>query len=194
MGNKRDKDLRPLALVIAAEAWMPGDDPELRSSVRDDLVEVIQFLRMKLETSPSDANVAQIIGAHDAPCVVTFDDVPGLPMEALEGAVSELEGADVVVGPCADGSVYLLGFNEDIPGELAQELTGGAIESLPALVDVIEKNELEPVALPPWFRLRSAKDLSFAQALTRLSLQSEDGDMDFLADRLKNWFSQKANG
>jgi len=46
-------------------------------------------------------------------------------------------------------------------------------------------------ALPPWFRAANSKDLSFAESLMRLSLMSEEGEQDFMADRLKLWFEKR---
>lgn len=194
MAKRKDKGPRPLALVLHAEAH--GGDAALIRAVREDLGEILQFGRIRVENldeGKSAADAAAIIAGHRGPALATFGDVPGLPIEAVEGAIVELEASDIVIGPCADGSVYLLGLADGMPAEAAEVLIAAGMESLDELTKVVLEHGLEPATLPPWFRLRSAKDLSFAGCLARLSLQSEDGDTDFLADRFKNWLTERAN-
>lgn len=176
--TSRQDDARLTALVL------PGEAPSLEglaTALREDLLEALQFMRLKVQTG----------GELTGTALVTFDDVPGLPMEALEGAADALEECPVVVGPCADDSVYLLGVNEDVSSVYRGRLIEAAQKSLDELAGALEEAGLEAVTMPPWFRVRSAKDLTFAGALARLSSLSEDGDMGFLADRLKLWLSRR---
>lgn len=175
-----DDNVRPTALVL------PGQAPPLEglaAALREDLLEALQFLRLRVQPG----------GDMEGPAIVTFDDVPGLPLDAVEGAADALEEHPVVVGPCADESVYLVGIGQGVPREYRAGLIEAAGKSLAALAGALESAGLPAITMPPWFRVRSPKDLSFARTLARLSSLSDDGDMDFLADRLKLWLSRRTD-
>ncbi len=193
MPSAHDDAPRPQALILPGDAWRPEDRDGAGDAVREDLMEVLQFLRLRTGAAQGPEDAAKL-AETDAPTLVTFDDVPALPMAAVEGAIEGLEEAPVVIGPCADGTVYLLGLGEGLPADVSRDLIAAASRSLEELVGALEAAGLEGVALPPWFRLRSGKDLSFARSLARLSNLSDEGDLDFLADRLKLWLSQGTNG
>lgn len=187
---KPDQSPRPLALIVSRSP----SDPELAAVLRDDLHELLQFLRMRVESPDGTAALAKAAASHRGPVLLAFSDVAALPADCAEGALELLEELDVVVGPCPDGSVYLLGLAEGLDQPLIEMLVQAALqpEGLAACVSLLEESGLEAAALPPWFRLGTDKELSFAQSLMRLSLLSEDGDSDFIADRVRIWFEKQA--
>jgi len=185
---KSDQSPRPLALIVSR----PVSDAALDAALRADLAELLQFLRMRVESPAAPAPAA---ASHRGPVLLAFSDVAGLPADCVEGALELLEELDVVVGPCADNSVYLLGLAQGLEQPLIERLIAAALRpgGLSACVGLLEESGLEAAALPPWFRLGSEKELSFAQSLMRLSLLSEEGESDFIADRLRIWFEKRAH-
>jgi glycosyltransferase A (GT-A) superfamily protein (DUF2064 family) len=169
---------RPAALVIEREA-AGTVDAELRKAVREDLLELLSALKLRVEP--------EFAAQTGAPRLLVFADVPAMPALAVEGALESLRSVDVVIGPCADGSLYLLGLAPGLEQELAAELSQAARQGLEAVTSLLEDAELDTVVLPPWFRLAGAADLKFAEWLARLSLLSEEGEEDFIADRLRVW-------
>ncbi|MCA8915663.1 MAG: DUF2064 domain-containing protein [Planctomycetes bacterium] len=184
---KPESSPRPLALI----ATRPIADAKLAAALRDDLTELLQFIRLRVVANDSPDELAKTAAAHDGPCLITFSDVAGIPADCVEGALEMLEGPDVVIGPCADGSIYLIaaegldeaGFKALIDAALAPD---GLVRCIPLL----EQAGLEAAALPPWFRVANEKDVSFANSLARLSLMSDEGENDFIADRLRVWLEK----
>ncbi|MCB9933275.1 MAG: DUF2064 domain-containing protein [Planctomycetes bacterium] len=186
---KPDQSPRPLALI----ATRPVADAGLAAALREDLQELLQFLHMRVETGVDPAVLARSAAGHRGPVLVAFSDVAALPADCVDGALELLEDLDVVVGPCPDGSVYLLGLAEGLEQPVSAGLIGAALEpgGLASCVELLERSGLESAALPPWFRLGNDKELSFAESLMRLSLLSEEGENDFIADRLRIWFEKR---
>lgn len=186
---------RPAAMIIARQPWLPsqGGD-ELAAALRDDLAELLGALRLRIEPAADD--IARVYAREPRPLLLAFADTPALPALSVEAALDELQECHAVVGPCADGSIYMLGLapglDESIVKELAQAAQGPADEALAAITDILDDDEHEVALLPPWFRLGCEKDLSFAESVARLSLMSEEGDEDFLADRLRLWLERHA--
>lgn len=56
----------------------------------------------------------QILAKHDR-VVVIGTDIPGLSGKILSEAFRQLESADLVIGPAADGGYYLLGMKQTCP-------------------------------------------------------------------------------
>jgi glycosyltransferase A (GT-A) superfamily protein (DUF2064 family) len=187
--NAAMAESRPLAFV----ASRPVLDGALAAALRDDLVEVLQLLRLRLDRSDSAAQIAKAVAAHDAPSLVAFSDVPGLPPDCAEGALELAEEADVVIGPCADGGVYLLAFADGLEAAEIQSLIEAAMlaDGLARVAGLLADSGLSVTTLPPWFRAVSDKDLSFAESLMRLSLMGEETESDFRADRLRLWFEKR---
>jgi hypothetical protein len=178
-------DSRPIAFV----APRPVADPALATALREDLVEVLQLLRLRIDRADTPAAIAKAAAAYAGPALVAFSDVPGLPPDCAEGALELAEEADVVVGPCADGSVYLLAFAQGLQASEIEKLI--AADSLARCTALLAVSGLSVATLPPWVRAASDKDLSFAECLVRLSLMGDDTELDFVADRLRLWFEKR---
>jgi glycosyltransferase A (GT-A) superfamily protein (DUF2064 family) len=195
---KRDKPggPRPEALILERSPWQPalaGD--ALARALREDLTELISSMRLRVGRAEDADQVATIHAREDRPLLLAFPDVPALPPLSVEGALSELRQHAAVLGPTVDGGVYLLGFAPGLDSGVVAALARAALEerSLEQMCDLLDDSELPVATLPPWFRIQGANELSFAEHLARLSLLSEDGEEDFLADRLRLWFEQNAD-
>lgn len=185
---KPDSNPRPLALI----ATRPVSDAQLATALRDDLTELLQFIRLRVVSHESVDELAKAAAVHDGPCLLTFSDVPGLPADCVEGAIEMLEDVDVVLGPCADGSVYLIAA-EGLDEAGINALIDAALspDGLARCIPLLEQAGLETATMPPWFRISGEKDVSFADSLARLSLMSEQGENDFIADRLRVWLEKR---
>jgi len=185
---------RARALITLQRHFAPpsGAD-ELAVALLEDLREMLAALRLRVlpDAAPNASTIAAAAGA--GPLLALFADVPALPPLAVEAAIDALESADVALGPCADGSLYLLGLRAGLDSGLAGEIAAAALApgALHALADLCDDAELAVALLPPWFRLASENELSFAESLARLSLMSEEGEEDFVGDRLRLWFEQQ---
>jgi len=182
MPKPNRQSARPSAIVVERTPFAPPQGaPELARALNDDIVETLGAMPVRVRTEP----IAEVYANADAPLIVTFSDVPALPWLSVEGALEELDEIDVVIGPVADGSLYLVGLQPGLPGAVLQ-----ALGSLEALTDVLAEHEIACTVLPPWFRVATAADLTFAENLARLSLLGDHGADDFLADRLRIWFEK----
>ena len=193
---KQKQQSRPLAVLVPRKPGV-GDDA-LAQSVSADAAELLGALQMRVQpaSTPTSEGLLALLRGEPRPVVVAFADVPALPPLSVEGALQDLEDHALAVGPCADGSIYLLavaeGLDADLLEQLAAAATGDPEAALAVITDLADEYELPVSMLPPWFRLGSAKDLSFAENVARLSLMSEEGEEDFLADRLRLWFESNA--
>jgi uncharacterized protein len=93
--------------------------------------------------------------------VVVGTDSPTLPVEFVERAFTELESADVVLGPATDGGYYLIGCNSQrgrsLP-PLFEDVAWGTehvlANTLAALADPCWRLAL----LPPWYDVDTCAD------------------------------------
>jgi rSAM/selenodomain-associated transferase 1 len=96
------------------------------------------------------------------PCVLLGADSPDLPPDLLCAAFDALRpgaaGADVVLGPAADGGYYLLGLKERQP-ELFREIAWGSAYVLAQTRARAEARGLRVHLLPPWYDIDTAADL-----------------------------------
>lgn len=193
-GKKGGKS-RAVAVVVERACCQPREGgAELRRAVREDLRELLGSLPVLLEGSqPAGAEaLAALVARAGAPVLAVFEDTPGLPLLCAEGALDSLREVPVVVGACADGGLYALGLAPSLAPELAAALCEAAClpGGLAAVTDLLADAEIECTVLPPWFRLATEADLLFAENLARLSLLSETGEEDFIADRLRIWLER----
>ena len=192
MVDKRDTP-RPQCVTLNRAPWMPEGDDSLAQRLTEDLLEILQLLRLRVH-DPCEPQVAKkLVAEADAPSVITFTDIPGLPPDCVDGALEDLEDFAVAIGPTPDNSLYLVAFNPGLPDALVGDILTEAVkpDCLPAITSLLEAAELEVAVLPPWFRVGNSNQLSFAESLARLSLLSEDGDEQFNADRLRIWFENR---
>lgn len=96
--------------------------------------------------------------APSGPIVMLSTAVPHLPLARLHDAFTHLEhGADLVVGPCDNGSWYLVGFRSaPAPHQLGFPKAGAPLAPLIALGLVTQQRVCR---LPPWYRIASLGDL-----------------------------------
>lgn len=173
--------------------WAPEGDGAIAQALREDLLEVMQLVQLKVHEPRDPAHALKAFTDNAGPSLITFTDVPAMPPDVVDGSLEDLEEFDVAVGPTPDNSVYLLALNPNMEPALVQSLIAAALKpaGLAEITELLEESELEVALLPPWFRVGNSNQLSFAQSLARLSLLSEDGEEGFVADRLRIWFENR---
>lgn len=95
-------------------------------------------------------------GGH---AVLLWTHAPHLPAARLRDAFTRLDdGADVVLGPCEDGNVYLVGTRAPQP-ELLTDLPNQPGQRLHFLRTRAAKLGLRVVNLPAWYTISSYGDI-----------------------------------
>ncbi|MBE7490371.1 MAG: DUF2064 domain-containing protein [Planctomycetes bacterium] len=181
------------AWIVSRPPFAPAaGGAELAGALREDLRELCHALRLRLNPEPAD--VAALGARAGQGLLLLFSDVPAVPPPALEAALDAVAEADLALGPCADGALYLLALRPGLEPDVAAEVLAHAAspDAVARLTDLCDDANLAAVVLPPWFRLARQSDLSFAESLARLSLMTEEGEEGFVADRLRLWFEQHA--
>jgi rSAM/selenodomain-associated transferase 1 len=77
-------------------------------------------------------------------------DSPTLPLSFIEEAFHQLESADVVLGPAADGGYYLLGCARRVP-PLFEGIAWGGARVLLDSVNRLAASSGRLAVLPPWY-------------------------------------------
>ena len=89
--------------------------------------------------------------------VVVGSDSPTLPVAFVEQAFRELERADVVLGPAADGGYYLLGCARRLP-PLFEGVAWGGRRALLDTVARLADPGWRLALLPPWYDVDTLDD------------------------------------
>lgn len=195
----KPRGARARAIIVQRSAWLPPKaGAEFKAALFEDLRELVAAMGLSLAGSREGASGAEIRALLESsrdPLLVMFSDVPGLPPLSVEGALDSLREYPCALGPCADGGVYLLGFGPDMPEKLKVALIEAATvspaDAMAIATDLLTDEETNCSVLPPWFRVAQERDLHFAQNLARLSILSDEGEDDFVCDRLRVWFEQQ---
>lgn len=93
------------------------------------------------------------------PTVMLTTDTPHLPLNRLRDAFTRLEdGADLVIGPAEDGTVYLIGVKQPWP-LLFQSMPQQLEQWARTLQQRASDHSLRLVRLPGWYRINGFDDL-----------------------------------
>ncbi|MDC1142472.1 hypothetical protein OAU50_05230 [Planctomycetota bacterium] len=191
--------VRTTAIMLAGDPYQtPTQSTAFVTALHDDLHELLGAAKLRLPTASTPENakaISEAISSAEGNILLTWCDTAALPIHAVAGALDALKSMTAVVGACASGDLYLLGLEGPIEPELADEFAKVLTEPNPleGITDLLDELETETAVLPPWFRVKNAEQLAFAENLARLSLLSEDGEDDFIADRLRVWFEENAD-
>jgi rSAM/selenodomain-associated transferase 1 len=91
-----------------------------------------------------------------AAVVLVGTDSPSLPLALVEQAFDELRGADLVLGPAADGGYYLIGCARWLPAAFEGVAWGGPRVLLETVARLPEGVRL--AVLPPWYDVDTLAD------------------------------------
>ncbi|MHC4839655.1 MAG: glycosyltransferase family protein [Planctomycetota bacterium] len=194
----KSKTARTTAIVLPGKPFRPEKQAnQLCQAINDDLFELLGAVKLRMPTDAAPENAAVLADAiltSDGNVLITWADTAAMPIHAVSGALDALKTTNAVVGPCVSGELYLLGLTGPIEPDIASEVSEILFDDQPleAVTDLLDHLDVETAVLPPWFRVKNEEQLSFAESLARLSLLSEDGEDDFIADRLRLWFEENA--
>jgi rSAM/selenodomain-associated transferase 1 len=106
-----------------------------------------------------------------SPTVMLGADVPHVPMGQVSDAIGRLQsGAEVVLGPAADGGYYLVGLRAPAPA-LFRDMPWGSDGVYRETIERSEGHGMRVATLMPWFDIDEVGDL---YTLARL-LENEPG-------------------
>jgi hypothetical protein len=195
----KPRGARARAIIVQRSSWLPqARGPEFKAALFEDLRELVSAMGLAL-AGPKDGaggtDVRALLETSRDVTLVLFSDVPGLPPLSVEGALDSLREYPCALGPCADGGIYLLAFSPEMDEKLKVALVEAASvsprDAMNIATDLLTDDETSCGVLPPWFRIASEHDFQFADNLARLSILSEEGEDDFVCDRLRVWFEQQ---
>jgi len=109
--------------------------------------------------------IGEEFAAGPGPVIAIGADAPHIPAAALaEAAAALAHGADVVLGPAADGGYYLIGLGRPAP-DLFAGIAWGTAGVLEATLARAGAAGLAPHLLPPSFDVDQPADLARLRAL-----------------------------
>jgi rSAM/selenodomain-associated transferase 1 len=109
--------------------------------------------------------IASELRRRDGPILVIGADVPHVPAASLaEGAAALAAGADVVLGPAADGGYYLIGVKRAVP-VLFRKVPWGTSDVLRVTLERAAELALRTHCLPPTFDVDEPGDLDRLRTL-----------------------------
>jgi rSAM/selenodomain-associated transferase 1 len=89
--------------------------------------------------------------------VLVGTDSPTLPLPFIDQAFSELERADVVLGPATDGGYYLVGCAREVPA-IFEGVAWGSNQVLFETVVRLQGTAHRLALLPPWYDVDTIQD------------------------------------
>jgi uncharacterized protein len=115
--------------------------------------------------------------------VLIGSDLPHLPVHTLVQSFQYLrQGAEVVLGPCADGGYYLIGLSLPQPQLFNIQMSTPYV--LEQTLERIERLGLQLELLPENFDIDTAADLKKLRALLEL-------DQSIPASHTRGWFADQ---
>lgn len=94
--------------------------------------------------------------------VLLGSDSPTVPLEFVEQAFRELEGADLVLGPAFDGGYYLIGCARRVP-PVFDGIAWGSSNVLGDTIARLEDASGKLALLPPWYDVDTLDDWRMLQ-------------------------------
>lgn len=130
------------------------------------------------------ANALQAALAEGRPAAALGSDSPDLPGACLGAAFAQLAaGADVVLGPAADGGYYLIGLRAPQP-RLLRDVPMSTPTVLADTLALAGDLGLRVALLPPWYDIDTAADLERLRAnLATAPPEVAPATRAFLAER-----------
>ncbi len=96
-------------------------------------------------------------GAGASAVVAIGTDSPTLPIEYVDRAFTELEDADVVLGPATDGGYYLVGCGSACP-PLFNNIAWSSRHVLADTIAALAEARWRLALLPPWYDVDTPED------------------------------------
>ncbi|MCF6228563.1 MAG: hypothetical protein L3J82_07895, partial [Planctomycetes bacterium] len=122
-----NKSARTAAIILSGQPYQSTKQAEqLAKAMFGDLHELLGAMKLSVPEGGSLASQSQLakaIQAAEGNIIITWADAAATPLHAVSGALDALKSATAVVGPCANGEIYLFGFEGPVDAELAEEIS-----------------------------------------------------------------------
>lgn len=93
--------------------------------------------------------------------VLIGSDSPTIPMAYVRKAFSLLTGHDLVLGPCCDGGLYLIGARKNIAPGIFEEVPWDSAGVLNRVLDNVSTLNVTCALLPFWYDVDTIAELRF---------------------------------
>lgn len=88
-------------------------------------------------------------------------DSPTLPADYINMAFLQLEESDLVIGPCCDGGMYLVGAKEKVNPLIFKDIPWDTSGVLNRVIEQLYGTKVRFSLLPFWYDVDNADDLKF---------------------------------
>jgi hypothetical protein len=89
--------------------------------------------------------------------VLIGTDSPTLPLRVINQAFDELQRAELVLGPAADGGYYLIGCARRVPA-VFEGVEWGTSRVLEQTIALVQRHQISFRLLPPWYDVDTLED------------------------------------
>ena len=93
--------------------------------------------------------------------VLIGSDSPTIPKEYIKKAFIQLKNADIVLGPCCDGGIYLIGAKNRINSKVFSNIPWDTSDVLNLVIEKLYKLNIPFSLLPFWYDVDNINDLRF---------------------------------
>jgi hypothetical protein len=171
-------DILGQAEKIAAAVSVAAAEPEQRDALEAIVTQVCPRAAVTVQSGRDlgermSAAFDEAFRRGHPSALILGTDLPSLPFERIDRALSLLRDRQLVLGPCLDGGYYLIGLRSPAP-QLFQHIDWG---SSSVLVDTLMRAQslsLSVSLLDPWFDVDIPQDLVVLRSyLHALSLAGE---------------------
>jgi rSAM/selenodomain-associated transferase 1 len=90
-------------------------------------------------------------------------DSPSMPVDFIEQAFSRLKDHDIVIGPCFDLGLYLIGIRKDKVSELARTIELDTGKDVSSILEKADQLNIKVSMLPFWYDIDHISDYQFLQ-------------------------------
>lgn len=132
------------------------------------LIEIADKYRMKTFNQRGNNLGKKIVNAFDdhfqkgySKIVLIGSDSPTIPKEYITMAFKELDKNDLVIGPCCDGGMYLVGAKKRIDAGLFRNIPWDSSDVLNLIMKKIFRKKVRFSLLPFWYDVDDIKGLEF---------------------------------
>lgn len=95
--------------------------------------------------------------------VLIGSDSPTIPMSYMKKAFNALDRHDMVLGPCCDGGLYLIGARNKIVPDIFHDIQWDSSKVLSKTLDNIEQSDIKLFLLPFWYDVDTIAELRFLE-------------------------------
>lgn len=95
--------------------------------------------------------------------VIIGSDSPTIPLDYIRMAFSELRRNNVVIGPCCDGGLYLVGVKKKVVPDIFQDIPWDTSEVLNRTLRNLYALNIKFSMLPFWYDVDTIDDLRFLE-------------------------------